>query len=93
VRARDYRDDVIETLAMSERRLLEETWLLQEQVHELAERAVRAEASRDSYKLIAVTWAAGMRTDHLEIERLQFQLQRLRDENRQLRGFAMQVAA
>src|SRR5688572_10151246 len=74
VSGRDYRDDVLEILAASELRLQRNVWLLQEQAAELTERAVRAEAARDAYQLVAQTWARLSAADYQKRERLREQV-------------------
>jgi hypothetical protein len=80
--ARDYRDDVIETLAASEA-------ALREQVDQLEERAVRAESARDAFQMMVLAWGRYGYAHHLQDIRKDAQIDRLINENRALRAAVM----
>lgn len=84
--ARDYRDDVIAELAASEA-------ALRDQVLLLVERAVNAEADRDAFRLVAVQCLHENHAQHLRCERMDGQLERLREETRALRASLMNEGA
>jgi hypothetical protein len=77
--AYDFRDLVIEDLA-------DQLVLYEEQIGGLAERAARAEAHRDAYRLVAVQAIHHSNDLHQKTLRLEQQANRLRDELRDIRG-------
>lgn len=76
---RDYRDDVIAELADSE-------GALQDQVMEWTERAVRAEADRDAYRLVAKQSIHQNHDLQLTVDDLRTRYHRALDDARRLRS-------